>query len=123
MTDRRPKLIFDAISAIELAGSFLADQTLPAYEADVMRRSAVERQLEILGEACARLAKEDPTLFERLPATRLAVGLRNRIIHGYDAVDDRTVYLTVRDDLPSLKLGLGHWLAHLTGVLDLPPKH
>lgn len=50
-------------------------------------------------------------MFERLPATRMAVGLRNRIIHGYDAVDDETVYRTVTDDLPSLGAALQAWLS------------
>lgn len=42
------------------------------------------------------------------------MGLRNRIIHGYDAVDDETVYRTVLDDLPALKTLLQAWLAELT---------
>jgi len=71
-----------------------------------MLRSATERQLEILGEACARLAQQDLELFEQVPAARMATGLRNRIIDGYDSVDDETVYRIVLDDLPSLKLAL-----------------
>jgi uncharacterized protein with HEPN domain len=111
MTDRRPKLLFDALSAIDAARSFAAGKSIDDYEADLLLRSAVERQLEILGEACMRLAKDDPALFERLPETRLAVGLRNRIIHGYDAVDNLTVYRTVTDSLPALRLKLNDWLA------------
>ncbi len=113
MPDRRPKLLFDAIGAIAAARSFVAGATLERYEADLMRRSATERQLEILGEACARLAREDPSGFEAVPAARLAVELRNRIIHGYDAVDDETVYRTVTDDLPALETALREWLARL----------
>ena len=111
MTDRRPKLLFDAITASDAAQSFISGKTLPDYDGDLMLRSAVERQLEVLGEACARLAKGEASLFERLPATRLAVGLRNRIIHGYDAVDDETVFRTVVDDLPALSAELRKWLA------------
>ena len=44
----------------------------------------------------------------------MAMGLRNRIIHGYDAVDDETVYRTVVDDLPSLKVALRSWLAEFS---------
>ncbi|WP_366557548.1 HepT-like ribonuclease domain-containing protein [Rhodoferax sp.] len=50
-----------------------------------MRRSAVERQLEILGEACARLAKLEPALIGSVINLKLAIDLRNRIIHGYDS--------------------------------------
>lgn len=113
MVDRRPKLLFDAISAIEAARSFVFGTTLERYEADLMCRSATERQLEILGEACARLAREAPDEFNALPAARLAVALRNRIIHGYDAVDDETVFRTVCDDLPTLAADLRAWLHRL----------
>lgn len=114
MSERRPKLLYDAIASIEAAQAFLAGVGLAEYESDLMRRSATERQLEILGEACARLAREDASLFERVPVARMAMGLRNRIIHGYDAVDDETVYRTVVDDLPSLKVALRSWLAEFS---------
>jgi uncharacterized protein YutE (UPF0331/DUF86 family) len=41
-----------------------------------------------------------------VPDIRLAIGLRNRIIHGYDAVDDELVYETVQKDLPGLRAAL-----------------
>lgn len=113
MADRRPKLRFDAIAAIQAARSFVASVTLEQYEADLMRRSGTERQLEILGEACSRLAREAQAEFELIRGARLAVGLRNRIIHGCDAVDDETVYRTVRDDLPGLEMALRSWLERI----------
>lgn len=100
--NRTPKLLLDALQAVQAAEEFLHGVSLPAYQQDRMRRSAVERQLEILGEACARLSKLDARWLEWLPQAKLAIGLRNRIIHGYDAVDDELVYLTVREDLAPL---------------------
>lgn len=47
MTDRTPKLLVDAPGAIASAQEFVAGCTLPNYCIDKMRRSAVERQLEI----------------------------------------------------------------------------
>ena len=75
-----------------------------------MRRSAVKRQLEILGEACSRLARLEPALIESVADLKLAIDLRNRIIHGYDAVDDEIVFLTVIDDLDALKTDLARLL-------------
>lgn len=118
MADRRPKLLFDAITAMQAAQEFVAGLDLSAYRADRLRRSAVERQLEILGEAAARLLKEDPALAEQVPALRLAIGMRNRIIHGYDGVDDETVFRTVEGHLPGLLLHLQQQLALLA-----PPGH
>jgi uncharacterized protein with HEPN domain len=113
MSERRPKLLHDAIGAIEAATQFIGDISLDGYEASLLLRSAVERQLEILGEACTRLSKEEATLISRIPACRLAIGLRNRIIHGYDSVDDETVYRTVKDHLPGLRADLSVYLEQL----------
>ena len=54
MTDKTPKLLLDALGAIEAVRDFVAGISLAEYLVDKMRRSAVERQLEILGEACSR---------------------------------------------------------------------
>lgn len=105
-SDRRPKWLFDAVQAIGAAREFVGDTPLDAYERSLLLRSAVERQLDILGEASARLLKAEPTWAERWPALRLAVGLRNRIIHGCDAVDDETVWRTVVEDLSDLEVQL-----------------
>ena len=67
MTDRTPKLLADALGAIDSAQEFVAGVSLTSYTADKMRRSAVERQLEILGEACSRLAKNVFTIFPVVP--------------------------------------------------------
>jgi uncharacterized protein with HEPN domain len=84
----------------------LQGASLEQYMANAMMRSAVERQLEILGEACSRLDKLDDQMTQAIPDIRLAIGLRNRIIHGYDAVDDAAVHETVQEDLQNLKNAL-----------------
>ncbi len=99
MTGKSPKLLVDALGAIGSAPDFVGDCTLANYATDKMRRSAVERQLEILGEACSRLAKLEPALVGSVTNLKLAIDLRNRIIHGYDAVDDEIVYRAVLRDL------------------------
>ena len=111
MTDKTPKLLVDALGAIDSAREFVAGISLAQYTTDKMRRSAVERQLEILGEACARLAKLEPALIESVVNLKLAIDLRNRIIHGYDTVDDEIVYFTVADDLEALHADLSRLLA------------
>ena len=110
MTDRAPKLLLDALDAIASAQAFVAGVSLTAYSADKMRRSAVERQLEILGEACSRLAKLEPSWINAVANLKLAIDLRNRIIHGYDSVDDEMVYFTAMDDLNELKADLSRLL-------------
>ena len=113
MTSKAPKLLLDAVGAIASAHEFVAGISFEQYASDKMRRSAVERQLEILGEACSRLARLEPTFLTSVRDLKLAIDLRNRIIHGYDAVDDEIVYLTVTEDLAELQAALTHLLSDL----------
>lgn len=115
MTDRVPKLLLDAIEASRTAREFLGEQDLADYLADKKSRSAVERQLEILGEACARIAKLEPSWPERAEGLRFAIALRNRIIHGYDGVDHGIVHQTVREDLAPLEAELERLLRERQG--------
>ncbi|RCW65252.1 HepT-like ribonuclease domain-containing protein [Pseudorhodoferax soli] len=123
MTDRLPKLLVDALGAIAAAQEFVAGISLQGYLADKMRRSAVERQLEILGEACSRLAKLEPDTAGAITDLKLAIALRNRVIHGYDAVDDEVLYATVVDDLDALQSDLARLLtARITASRSTPPS-
>ena len=56
------------------------------------------------------MAKLEPALVASVANLKLAIDLRNRIIHGYDAVDDELVYRTVTEDLDALKLDLSQLL-------------
>lgn len=111
MSERLPKHLDDALYAATLALQFLGARTLADYEADVMLRSALERQLEILGEACRRALDDTPALRERMPECVSAIALRNRLAHRYDAVSHDIVLETVRRDLPPLVIKLGRELA------------
>ena len=92
----------DLITAADAIGGFIADRTLDDYKADLMLRSAVERQFEILGEALARALRLDPELQESLPASRGAIDFRNVIAHEYDALAAATVWDVARNELPTL---------------------
>ncbi len=55
--------------------------------ADEILQAAVERKLSILGEAFAQLRAEDPATAERFSELRKIIGMRNRLVHGYDQLD------------------------------------
>lgn len=78
-----------------------------------MLRSAVERQLEIIGEALSRLAKAAPDLAERIPGARSAIGMRNVLIHGYARVDNETVWRTATEAVPVLRTEVAELLLEL----------
>jgi uncharacterized protein with HEPN domain len=62
----------------------------------------VEREFEIIGEALNRLSQVEPELAARVTELPRIVGFRNRIIHGYDTVDDATVWGVIKAHLPRL---------------------
>lgn len=103
----------DVLEASELIGRFTRGVEFDGYRIDAMMQSAVERQLEIVGEALNRLAREAPELAERIPDIRRIVGFRNILAHGYDIVDERAVWTAVTADLPGLAATVAALLAEL----------
>ena len=101
----------DLVTAADAIGGFVAGRTLDSYKADLMLRSAVERQFEILGEALARALRLDPELHERLPAARGAIDFRNVIANEYDALAAATVWDIARNELPALAVDVATELA------------
>jgi uncharacterized protein with HEPN domain len=116
MSERLPKHLHDALRAARLALDFLRDTELAAYEANALLRSAIERQVEIVGEACRRALDDEPALRERMPECALAIAIRNRIAHGYDSVDNLIVLNTVKGSFPSLAERLVQELARFPGA-------
>lgn len=63
---------------------------------------AVERELEIMGEALNRLSREDEETFLMIEDGPKVIGLRNVLVHGYDVIDYRIIWATVQNDLTPL---------------------
>lgn len=100
---RRPeKLVADILAAADAIKTFTAGCTREAYSKDLMLRSAVERQLEILGEAVRRLQTLDATLVVDISEHRRIIAFRNIIAHGYDGLDDDIVWQVIAEKLPVL---------------------
>ncbi len=72
MSSRLPKHLHDALMAARRAQEFLGDLDAQAYAANALVRSAVERQMEIFGEACKRSLDDTPDLSSRLPDMTLS---------------------------------------------------
>ena len=105
------------VTAAEAVSTFIAGRTLADYQADLMLRSAVERQFEILGEALARALRLDAGLQTRLPASRGAIDFRNVIAHDCDALAAATVWDIARNELPGLAADATAELARLDADL------
>ncbi len=75
---RRPDVYLDiALRALRRVPKFLNSRPLPEYLSDELCQSAVERQLEIAGDALGQLRKLNAGLFQQIPDGDLVVGFRN----------------------------------------------
>ena len=79
-----------------------ADETLPTYSQNLLKQRAVERSFEIVGEAMRRLRDSEPELLRILSDSARIIGFRNVLIHGYDSIENRVVWIAIREDLPIL---------------------
>lgn len=70
-------------------------------ETDYMLQLALTRLVEILGEAAARVSPPTREKYPEIPWQAM-VGMRNRLIHGYDKVDLNLLWDTIEIDLPPL---------------------
>ncbi len=101
----------DVRLAAELILRFTANKSLSDYENDVLLRSAVERQFEIIGEAINRMRRVDPNIIDSLPQSLRIIAFRNILIHGYDVVENTIVWEVVQNNLSPL-------LRHVQGLLS-----
>lgn len=98
-----PRAYFwDICNSAEAIFSFCVNRTFDDYQEDMMFRSAVERQFEIIGEAINRLSKTFPEYTDQIPNYKEIISFRNMLIHGYATIDNAIVWSAVQNDLPSL---------------------
>lgn len=111
MPPEAAKRIWDAVEACRRIAEFVEGKSRADFEASALLRSAVERQLEIIGEALNKASVAWPQLAFDVPEIPRIVGLRNRLIHGYDVVDDELVWDVVVSKVAPLHALLSDRLA------------
>lgn len=96
--------LYDILNAIMEIESFFADRPkeFAKYKADLRTKRAVERNIEIIGEAMNRILKQNTGI--TITNSRKIVDVRNRIVHGYDSVSDEFIWGIVIRHIPVLKV-------------------
>lgn len=95
--------LFDILSSINEIDSYFVEtpKMFEIYQNDLRTKRAVERNIEIIGEAMSRILKQDDKI--EISNARKIVDVRNRIIHGYDSVSDDVIWGIVIKNLPVLQ--------------------
>jgi uncharacterized protein with HEPN domain len=96
------KFLFDISIAMNCIDEYIGHPKIFAnYENNRQLQQAVERNLEIIGEATKRIMEIEPNII--ISNARRIVNARNRIIHGYDDIDNAEIWSIIINNLPVLK--------------------
>ena len=95
--------LFDILQSIIEIESYFEDKPrkFEEYVKDIKTKRAVERDIEIIGEAINRILKQDSNFV--IENAQKIIGTRNRIAHGYYKISDELVWSIVINNLPKLK--------------------
>lgn len=104
--------LYDIKTSIDSIFEFVGkERNFYDYQKNKLVRRAVEREIEIIGEATNRILKIDPEF--NLTNARQIVDTRNWVIHNYDKVDDVIIWGIISIHLPQLKMDIDNYLAQI----------
>ncbi|MFY7740173.1 MAG: DUF86 domain-containing protein [Flavobacterium sp.] len=105
MDERILKWLFDIKMSIDEIEDFFKNEEKDffKYRDNLMLKRAVERNLEIIGEATNRIITRDSLFNERITNAKAIIGLRNQVIHAYDNISDENIWSILTNHLPKLK--------------------
>ncbi len=97
------KFLFDIFESIISIESYLGKKRdFNIYLNDKMLRRAIEREFEIIGEALNRIDKLEPSI--KISSKKQIISVRNKVIHGYDKIDNEIIWGIIVRHLPALKI-------------------
>ena len=103
------KYLFDIQESIDSIEKYLGEKRdFTVYLNDKMLRRAIEREFEIIGEAMTRIEKLDSNI--NITNKKQIINMRNRVIHGYDKIDNEIIWGMIVRHLPTLKIEINNLL-------------
>ena len=103
MRRERCAYLHDMVEAAEAIFLFVGGLSFDTFESVDLIRSAVERKFEIIGEALQQGATLFPGSMDSIPDLREIINQRNRIAHGYFAVNPQILWDSIKTDLPGFQ--------------------
>ena len=98
--DDRVSLV-DMLIHAEEAVVLLGEATLNDLVEDRVKQLALRKLVEVVGEAAKRVSEGTQQQYAAIPWSQI-IGLRNRLVHGYDDVDLGILWEIIQADLPPL---------------------
>lgn len=105
MDERILKWLYDIKITIEEIDGYFENREKDFFEyrKNIMLKRAIERNLEIIGEAINRIIKRDNSFENKISNSKSIIGLRNQVIHAYDNISDENIWSILINHLPKLK--------------------
>lgn len=106
MDERILKWLYDIHLALEEIESFFEgkEKDFFEYRKNTMLKRAIERNLEIIGEAVNRILKREADFEKFISNSKAIIGLRNQVIHSYDNISDENIWSIIINHIPKLKV-------------------
>ena len=105
-------LLYDIQESIQKIGSYISGLDLSSFKKNTLVRDAVERNIEIIGEAVNKLPDKYKQANDHIEWHKPA-GMRNRLIHGYFATDIPLLWNTVTNILPDFRKDIENLIKNL----------
>ena len=98
---RDPAYLWDMLDAASAISTFVAGRTFYDFQTDRMLRNAVERNMEIIGEAANHISENFQKAHPEIP-WRNIIGQRNILIHEYGEVKNERIWVVAKERIPEL---------------------
>jgi len=105
LVERDLSYLVDIFDCVEDVIAYTSNVSIHDFERDKMRRLAVERQLEVIGQAANRVTKGGQEQLSQIPWSQM-IGLRNKLAHDYGDILAKRIWDIARLSIPQLKTDL-----------------
>ncbi len=102
----REKYLYDMLDSCRFLLELTSGEPIDRYVQDRMFRGAVQRELQIIGEAMIQLRSLDADLAEQIPEHDQIIRFRHVLVHGYHELDSGVVWHVVTNKLDALRVDL-----------------
>lgn len=99
--ERDPVYLLDIFMSAQLIRSYVEGVDLDDFLTNIQLQDSIIRRIEIVGEAAGRVSPQFRESHPEIPWGEM-IGMRNRMIHGYDDIDLDIVWNTTQESIPIL---------------------
>ena len=99
--ERDSALLLDIIMSARLIRSYVEGVGMDEFLSSTQLQDSVIRRIEVIGEVAGRISPQFQEAHPEIP-WQVMIGMRNRMIHGYDDIDFDIVWNTAQESIPLL---------------------